>query len=69
MRGVVCACSRFRNQRRKISTLKTSVGQEWDSGPMTREFENGHQAVIQGQGSFTKRGLPRVIPPEVGKGY
>ena len=33
--------------------------------PLTRKVANVHQAVIQRQGHFTKRGLPRVILPVV----
>ena len=36
-----------------------------DGLPPTRKVANGRQAVIQGQGRFTKRGLLRVIPPAV----
>ena len=33
-----------------------------DGLPLTRKVTNGRQAVIQGQGHFTKRGLPWGMP-------
>ena len=39
-----------------------------DDSPRTCKFANGRQAVIQGQGHFTKDGLPWVIPSVVVKG-
>ena len=33
--------------------------------PVTRKVTNGHQAVIHGQGCFTKHGLLWMIPPVV----
>ena len=37
-----------------------------DGSPLTRKVVYGRQTVIQGQGRFTKRGLPRVLPSLVG---
>ena len=42
---------------------------DWDSGPLTCKFANGCQVVIQGQGCFTKHGLPWVILAVESKGY
>ena len=36
-----------------------------DGLTLTHKLENGRQAVIQGQGRFTKHGLLWVIPPVV----
>ena len=36
-----------------------------DGLPLTSKDAYGHQTVIQGQGHFTKHGLPRGIPPVV----
>ena len=36
-----------------------------DGSPLTRKVANGREAVIQGQGRFTKGVLPQVIPPVV----
>ena len=37
---------------------------EMDGSPLTYNFANGHEVVIQVQGRFTKRGLPRGIPAD-----
>ena len=36
-----------------------------DGSPLTQKVVYGHQTVIQGQGRFTKQGLPWVIMPVV----
>ena len=36
-----------------------------ESLPLTHKFANRRQAVIQGQGHFTKLGLPWVMSPIV----
>ena len=33
--------------------------------PLTPKFAHGHEAVIQGQGHFTKCGVPQEIPAVV----
>ena len=38
---------------------------DWDSGPLTRKFENRPQVIVEGQGHFTNRVLLWVIPPVV----
>ena len=34
-----------------------------DGSPLIRNVAYGHQTAIQGQGRFTKGGIPRAIPP------
>ena len=41
----------------------------WKQPPLTRKVGYGRQAVIKGQGRFTKRGLPWPIPPVMWMGY
>ena len=40
-----------------------------DGLPVTHKVIFGRQTVIQGQGHFTKCGLPQVMPPVVWMGF
>ena len=68
---IFCACSQYRNQRRKFETFGNNHGTHkvMDGLPLTRKVAYRRQTVIKRQGRFTKCGLPRTIPPAMWMGY
>ena len=48
------------SEAKSLNILKFLI-KDWASGPLSRKFLNGCQAVIQGQGCFIKLSLPRRI--------